>query len=78
VEVIEKSGRKHAVYKEFGDPRQVIVDQCKFHGADFLVIGSHGRSGLKKLFLGSVSDYCLRHAPWYGVFFFFLMPLHCE
>jgi nucleotide-binding universal stress UspA family protein len=32
-------------------------------GASALIIGSHGRGGLKRALLGSVSDYIVRHAP---------------
>lgn len=31
--------------------------------ADLLVLGSHGRSGVKRLILGSVAERTLRHAP---------------
>jgi nucleotide-binding universal stress UspA family protein len=33
------------------------------HGADLVVMGSHGRRGLERLFLGSVTEEVLRHAP---------------
>ncbi|HET9608013.1 MAG TPA: universal stress protein [Acidimicrobiales bacterium] len=32
-------------------------------GADMLVVGSHGRSGLSRLMLGSVAMACVNHAP---------------
>ena len=32
-------------------------------GASALIVGSHGRSGLKRVLLGSVSDYIVRNAP---------------
>jgi universal stress protein A len=31
--------------------------------ADLLVVGSHGRSGLSRLVLGSVASYVASHAP---------------
>jgi universal stress protein A len=30
---------------------------------DLIVIGTHGRTGLKRLFLGSVAEKVIRHAP---------------
>lgn len=38
-----------------GDPREVILHVAAAWGADLIVMGSHGRTGLTKLFLGSVS-----------------------
>ncbi len=38
-----------------GDPREVILHTAGAWGADLIVMGSHGRTGLTKLFLGSVS-----------------------
>jgi len=45
------------------DPRQAIVDLAKRDAVDLVVVGSHGRSGLKKLLLGSVSSHVVMHAP---------------
>jgi nucleotide-binding universal stress UspA family protein len=46
-----------------GEPRSTIVDVAKEWGADLIVVGSHGRTGLRHLFLGSVAEYVVRHAP---------------
>lgn len=40
-----------------GDPRSVVSDYVDKVGADLLVVGSRGLSGLSKLLLGSVSSY---------------------
>ena len=45
-----------------GHVRTVAVDIAKKWHANLIVMGSHGRKGLKKLLLGSVSDYVARHA----------------
>jgi nucleotide-binding universal stress UspA family protein len=43
-----------------GEPGPVLVDAAK--GADLLVVGARGESGLQRLFLGSVSSYCAKNA----------------
>ncbi|KAK1275462.1 hypothetical protein QJS04_geneDACA016050 [Acorus gramineus] len=45
-----------------GDPRTVLCDAVDKHHADVLVVGSHGYGKLKRVILGSVSDYCAHHA----------------
>lgn len=45
-----------------GDPKSKIIDDAKSWGADLIVLGSHGRKGLERFLLGSVSDAVLRHA----------------
>jgi nucleotide-binding universal stress UspA family protein len=46
-----------------GDPRSEIVEEAKEWGADLVVVGSHGRTGLKRVLLGSVSQAVVDHAP---------------
>lgn len=46
-----------------GDPRSVILDEAKEWGADLIVVGSHGYSGIKRLLLGSVAQSVVSHAP---------------
>lgn len=46
-----------------GSPSRVICDLAGSWGADLIVIGRRGHSGLAELFLGSVSNYVLHHAP---------------
>ena len=46
-----------------GDPRAVLTEEARRIGADLLVLGSHGRSGLAKLVLGSVAAHVAAHAP---------------
>lgn len=44
-------------------PHRLIVQAALEHGADLMVMGSHGRSGLRRALLGSVAESVLRHAP---------------
>jgi nucleotide-binding universal stress UspA family protein len=46
-----------------GNPGRVICDLARSYDADLIVMGRRGRSGLTELFLGSVSNYVLHHAP---------------
>lgn len=45
-----------------GDPGHVICDLAYSWGADLILMGRRGRSGLSELILGSVSNYVLHHA----------------
>ncbi|GJM95477.1 hypothetical protein PR202_ga12217 [Eleusine coracana subsp. coracana] len=45
-----------------GDARNVLCEAVERHGAEVLVVGSHGYGAIKRAFLGSVSDYCAHHA----------------
>jgi universal stress protein A len=46
-----------------GDPAAEIVRLAKERGADVIVLGTHGRTGLLRLLMGSVAEHILRHAP---------------
>jgi nucleotide-binding universal stress UspA family protein len=50
------------VVPEAQDVWREILNQIEGLGIDLLVIGSHGRSGFQKLFLGSVTEKVLRKA----------------
>lgn len=42
---------------------QTIVEYAKTLNIDLIVMGTHGRSGFAHLFMGSVAERVLRHAP---------------
>jgi nucleotide-binding universal stress UspA family protein len=46
-----------------GDPREVIAAAAKRTRADLVVVGTHGRTGLKKLVLGSVAARVVATSP---------------
>jgi nucleotide-binding universal stress UspA family protein len=45
-----------------GNPQNAILDEAEAWGADLIVVGSHGYTGLKRMLLGSVSQAVASHA----------------
>ena len=45
-----------------GEPGEAIVAAAESENADLIVVGSHGRSGVSRFLIGSVSDFVVRHA----------------
>jgi nucleotide-binding universal stress UspA family protein len=46
-----------------GEPGEALLELARDRKASAIVIGSRGRSGIKRALLGSVSDYVIRNAP---------------
>ncbi|MGA1999681.1 MAG: universal stress protein [Terriglobales bacterium] len=46
-----------------GNAKSVILDKAAEWHADLIALGSHGRKGLERFLLGSVSEAVARHAP---------------
>jgi nucleotide-binding universal stress UspA family protein len=44
------------------DAATQIIGTAQEQNADLIVMGTHGRGGVKRLVLGSVADYVVRHA----------------
>lgn len=59
------SGSEITVEEEVleGHVKEKIVETARQWGADLIVMGSHGRHGVEKLFLGSISQGVLSDAP---------------
>ena len=47
----------------FGTPAAEIISYTEDHGIDLIVMGSHGRTGLSRVILGSVAQSVLKGAP---------------
>lgn len=45
-----------------GTPRSMILDVARELGADMIVMGTHGRTGLTHVFFGSVAEHVVRHS----------------
>jgi len=46
-----------------GTPAPEIIEVAKRLPADMIIVSTHGRTGLKHVFLGSVAENVVRHAP---------------
>jgi len=53
----------HRSYVRHGVVWKNLVDIIEQNNIDLVVVGTHGRTGLGKLLLGSVAESILRHAP---------------
>lgn len=45
-----------------GDPADVVIEYVNKHGADLIVMGTHGRTGLASLVVGSVAKKVMANA----------------
>lgn len=56
------SGIELTAQISFGHAGTEILKMAEEIGADSIIIGSHGRSGIESLLLGSVSSFVVRHS----------------
>ena len=47
----------------WGEPVTVITEAAQNENFDLIVMATHGRTGLTRLFLGSVAEKVIRHSP---------------
>jgi nucleotide-binding universal stress UspA family protein len=52
-----------AVLEISDEPADTIADYAKAQKIDLIVMGTHGRSGLERLLVGSVAEHVIRTAP---------------
>lgn len=45
-----------------GEAREILIQESIKTKAGIMVIGTHGRTGLEHMFLGSTAEYIIRHA----------------
>ncbi len=48
---------------EQGHPVSVIEDEARRSDADLIVLGTHGRTGITHVILGSIAERVIHHAP---------------
>jgi nucleotide-binding universal stress UspA family protein len=59
----EEFNIKTSTYTAEGEAYEVITRLAKDEKADVIVLGSHGRTGLKRLLMGSVAEKTIGHSP---------------
>ncbi len=60
---LQEAGLEAVPQRRDGDPAEQIVRAAKSWDADLVVMGNHGRTGLRRLLMGSVARNVLLHAP---------------
>ena len=46
-----------------GNPHEEILDYVSEHGIDMVIMGTHGRTGLDRVVMGSVAERVVRRSP---------------
>jgi nucleotide-binding universal stress UspA family protein len=62
VELAEKEGVKTEGLTVKGKPHEAILETSKQKRADLIIVGSHGRTGLDRLLMGSVAERIIGHS----------------
>lgn len=62
-EIADEQGVEIETQTAVGDPSREIVAYAEEHDVDQIVIGSHGRSPMSRILLGSVAEKVTRRAP---------------
>jgi nucleotide-binding universal stress UspA family protein len=59
---LSHAGFEAVAHHPEGEPATQIVRLAEAHAADLVVVGTHGRTGLTRLLMGSVARNVLLHA----------------
>ena len=59
----ETAGVRMTSEVRFGSPMEEILAAATAYGCDLIVMGTHGRTGLPHLLLGSIAERVIRTAP---------------
>jgi nucleotide-binding universal stress UspA family protein len=62
-EARERTGRTFETTIEVGRPARKIIECAEEEDIDHIVMGSHGRSGVARILLGSVAETVIRRSP---------------
>lgn len=63
VETVADAGIDATTAIQRGTPHQRIVEYVETHDIDLVVMGTHGRTGLRHVLLGSVAENVIRQVP---------------
>ena len=63
LERVQRAGLQGDSLLVQGTPTQTIVDTAGEQQVDLIIMGTHGRTGLAHVFLGSVAEHVVRQAP---------------
>jgi len=56
-------GVETEIFAPEGEVKKIVLQMAREWKAKIVVLGSHGRSGLTKLLMGSVAEEVIRHSP---------------
>jgi nucleotide-binding universal stress UspA family protein len=59
-ERVQRAGLQGESLLVQGTPTQTILDTAGEQGVDLIIMGTHGRTGLARVFLGSVAEHVVR------------------
>lgn len=63
-QTVQKAGYQCEVIMGYDDqPHRPIVEEASKRGVSLIVVGTHGRTGLAKVLMGSASQRIIGHAP---------------
>jgi universal stress protein A len=63
IRTIDRPGVKITTEVRTGSPVAAIVDCARERRSDLIVVGSHGRTGISRMLMGSVAEAVVRSAP---------------
>ena len=63
LERVQRVGLQGDALLANGTPAQTIMDTAGEQGVDLILMGTHGRTGLTHVLLGSVAEHVVRQAP---------------
>ena len=59
----EMGYREVSIEVKIGDPSTEIIDYAKEHEVDLIIMSSHGREGISRFLIGSVTERVVRLSP---------------